>query len=128
MMSSDTALSAQARIAELEKLVRALEQEKRSLETQLENLRAGLIPSLLLTSEERAMLQFCAQKAGEVKALELMEHLHVSELRAHFLAENLLRRNALEKQIAPDDGEPIYVLSAFGAKIVETWSGSEKSA
>ena len=120
-MFDDAALSDTARIAELEKMVRALQRENQSLEAQIENLRAGVIPSLLLTSEERALLLFCSEKACEVRALELMSHLGVSELRAHFLTESLLRRNALERRTAPEDGEPIYALTAFGAKIVETW-------
>ena len=127
-MSNDPKLSDSARIAELEKVIRALELEKRSLETQMENLRADIIPTLFLTAEEKAMLQFCAKTGAMVRALELSEHLKISELRAHFFAENLVRRAALEKRVVSEDGEPEYAVTGFGTKILTTWAAREKSS
>lgn len=126
-MSDDPVISDTARIAELEKVIRALEQENRSLEAQIENLRADVIPTLFLTADEKAVLLFCSKAGRAVRASDLVEHLHVSELRAHFLAESLLRRNALEKRIFSGDREPEYTLTAFGGKILVAWAAREKS-
>ena len=118
-MAHNSSLSDAQRIADLEKQLRALEEKNGALQAQLRSLRAKLVPPSALSAEERAVLVFCVNAKRPVGSLDLLEQLGVSELRIHFLTENLMRMGALEKTAASNDPEPTYAITALGLTLLD---------
>lgn len=112
-------LSDAQRIADLERQLRALEEKNGALEAQLLSLRAKLVPKCALSAEERAVLVFCVNAKRAAGSLDLLEQLGVSELRIHFLTENLMRKGALEKTVVSNDPEPAYAITSFGLTLLD---------